>query len=675
MKTQSPNKPELLAPAGSIESFHAAIEGGADAVYLGLNDFNARLRANNFSMKALSYLVPFAHVRRVKLYVTLNTLIKQAELGPLIHTLYQLEQIGVDAIIAADFGLIDIARTFFPKLKLHASTQMTIHNSTGLRQAEKLGLRRAILSRELTLQEIASLCKTTSVELELFVHGALCYGISGLCLASSYLGGSSGNRGRCTQVCRRKFKTAGGSGYLFSPDDLCALDFLPQINACGAIQSLKIEGRMKGPDYVFTVVKAYRMALDDPEKLPEAKELAAHDFGRHKTSFFLNGLRTPGIIDASRPSGTGELIGKIRELRQNAIVVASKATLLANDRIRIQPHNGFEGETGMVLHAATDETGIAIVLKKTVPCSTGDTVYLIGRRGNSSRSDLRCNTGGSVPVAFKPECPFINKVIASYSAAQRLITAPRRDILWIKIDDVSWLDHLHATPCQRIVLACGRQEMASLLEDAARLKSCRSRLVPSLPPFIPEHELGSWRVTIDCFKKAGIETWSCSNIGHPLLFDKGFTLIADAAIACLNRASQKAILSQRFSFFTYSYEDDYLNIKPCGSERGIACLYTTVPLFISRIHPAIKPGEPLCDHHHNRFITSPAHGLHYLLAQKPFCLTHRRKKLSGIGIRNFIIDLCFRNVDPGFLQTLIDCYRNGTRLPDSGVFNFKAGLK
>lgn len=394
MKTQSPNKPELLAPAGSIESFHAAIEGGADAVYLGLNDFNARLRANNFSMKALSYLVPFAHVRRVKLYVTLNTLIKQAELGPLIHTLYQLEQIGVDAIIAADFGLIDIARTFFPKLKLHASTQMTIHNSTGLRQAEKLGLRRAILSRELTLQEIASLCKTTSVELELFVHGALCYGISGLCLASSYLGGSSGNRGRCTQVCRRKFKTAGGSGYLFSPDDLCALDFLPQINACGAIQSLKIEGRMKGPDYVFTVVKAYRMALDDPEKLPEAKELAAHDFGRHKTSFFLNGLRTPGIIDASRPSGTGELIGKIRELRQNAIVVASKATLLANDRIRIQPHNGFEGETGMVLHAATDETGIAIVLKKTVPCSTGDTVYLIGRRGTAP--DLTC---GAIPAA------------------------------------------------------------------------------------------------------------------------------------------------------------------------------------------------------------------------------------------------------------------------------------
>ena len=130
-----------------------------------------------------------------------------------------------------------------------------------------------------------------------------------------------------------------------------------------------------------------------------------------------------------------------------------------------------------------------------------------------------------------------------------------------------------------------------------------------------------------------------------------------------------------FSSFTYSYEDDYLNIKATASQNGIVYLFSTVPLFISRINPAVKPADPLSDPHDNRFFTSTAHGLHYLLAQKPLCLTHRRKKLSELGIRNFIIDLSFREVDPAFLRTLIDCYKTGTRLPGSSVFNFKAGLK
>jgi putative protease len=525
------------------------------------------------------------------------------------------------------------------------------------------------------LQEIGLLCRTTSVELEIFVHGALCYSISGLCLASSFLGGSSGNRGRCTQVCRRKFKTGGATGYFFSPDDLCALDFLPQIKACDAVRSLKIEGRMKGPDYVYSVVKAFRMALDDPENLPAAKELAACDFGRRKTAFFLGGLRNPGIIDASEQSGMGELIGKIISCGQNIIVVASSAAIALNDRIRVQPETGFEGEAASVLHAEKCGDRISIVLKKPVACSPGDRVYLTGRKVNEFRFSASGDTDAIVPAVFKPACQFVGRVIASYRSDSRHETATQRETLWIKIDDASWLDHLHATPCQRLILASGQKEMDSLLADPVHFKSWRSRLVPSLPPFISENELQSWRELIGRFKTAGVTTWFCSNIGHRLLFDKGFTLIADAPIACLNRASQKAVLSQGFSFFTYSYEDDYLNIKSSGSEKGLACLYAAVQLFISRIHPAVRQGGLLSDPHDNRFFTASAHGLHYLLSQKPLCLTHRRKKLSELGIRNFIIDLCFSKVDPGLLQTIIDCYRNGTRLPDSSVFNFKAGLK
>jgi putative protease len=670
-----PPAPELLAPAGSIESFHAAIEAGADAVYLGLGEFNARLRAKNFSMKTLSYLVPFAHSRKVKLYVTLNTLVKQAELEPLVHTLFQLEQIGVDAVIVADLGLIDIARARFPKLRLHASTQMTIHNSVGVRQAEMLNIRRVILSRELTLEEITQIRRKASVEVEIFVHGALCYGISGLCLASSFLGGSSGNRGRCTQVCRRKFKTAATAGYFFSPDDLCALDFLPQIKAAG-VHSLKIEGRMKGPDYVYPVVKAWRMALDNTDNLPAAKELAATGLGRPATAFFLGGAHNPGIIDAREQPGTGRLLGKVIAVQRDGIIVDADATvaLFANDRIRIQPQDGFEGESASVQQATPGESGLSIVLKKSVACSAGDTVYLTGRQDSGTAFERMRGVSGVVPAPFTSACPSAGSIVASYRS-EIAAAKGQRETLWIKIDDLSWLDHLHATPCQRLVLAVDRKDTESLLGDAIRFKTWRSRLVIAPPPFIAEREFPLWRALIDRLKKAGIATGMCSNIGHRRLFGDGWALFADAPFGCLNRASRKALHAMGFSLVTRSIEDDYLNIKASAAPDDIVCLFAAVPLFISRIHPAVRPGVPLTDPHDNRFFTAEVHGLHYLLAQKPLCLTHRRKKLSELGVRNFLVDLCFTRVDPDYLQKVIGCFRDGTRMPDTSAFNFKAGLK
>ena len=663
---------ELLAPAGSIDSFHAAIEAGADAVYLGLTDFNARLRAENFSVKTLSYLVPYAHDRNVRIYVALNTLIKQEDFEPVGHVLYQLDRIGIDALIVADLGLIDMARTFFPKLRLHASTQMAIHNSIGVKQAEKLGLQRAVLSRELTLEEVGTLGKTASIELELFVHGALCYSISGLCLASSFLGGSSGNRGRCTQVCRRNFKTASSQGYFFSPKDLCTIDFLPEIRAYGAVRSLKIEGRMKGPDYVYTVVRAYREALDRPDKIPYVNKPIIRDFGRRKSPFFLEGLRSPGIIDAREPPGTGEFLGEVIGTRHNAVIVASTAKVSPNDRVRIQPKNGFEGESAIVRETTREGDHIAVILKKPVVCTPGDSVYLTGIHESGAHYNRSRGVTGTLPVKYNPICPIISSITASYRPPT---LQPQRETLWIKIDDLSWLDHLHATPCQRLLLACGKEAMKSLIDDQARLKQWRSRLVPAFPPFIPDNELGEWRLLIDRLQKAGVASWNCSNIGHRLFLNKGQTLIADSPLACLNRASQKTLLSMGFTYFTYSLEDDYLNIKAAASPLALVYLFSTPPLFISRIHPAIKPGTPFSDPHNNRFITAEANGLHYLLPLKPFCITHRREKLSELGIKNFIIDLSFRKADPEYLQTVMDGYKNGVRLSETSVFNFKAGLK
>lgn len=184
-------KPELLAPAGSLESFNAAIEAGADAIYLGVGEMNARLRARNFSVKNLSYLVNQAKKNQVKIYVTVNTLVKQDELTSVLNLLFQFQQLKVDAIIVQDLGIVHLARTYFPDLTMHASTQMVIHNSVGLQAACDLGIKRAVLSRELTFDEIKRIKQNSPIELEVFIHGALCYSVSGLCLASSYIGGWS----------------------------------------------------------------------------------------------------------------------------------------------------------------------------------------------------------------------------------------------------------------------------------------------------------------------------------------------------------------------------------------------------------------------------------------------------------------------------------------------------
>ena len=379
-------KPELCAPAGSIESFHAAVTAGADAVYLGLTDFNARLRAENFTAKTLSWLVPYAHKHNVKLYVTLNTLVKQAEIGPVAHMLYQLEQIGIDALIVADRGVIDMARKNFPRLRLHASTQMVIHNSAGARAAARLGLRRAVLSRELTLEEVRRIKKTASIELEVFVHGALCYGVSGLCLASSFLGGSSGNRGRCTQVCRRKFRSGDGEGFYFSPNDLCAVSVVPELAGAG-VAALKIEGRMKNAAYVHTVVSAYRKVIDGSCTVEEAQSLLEGDLGRRKTAFFLGGVRDSGIITAAIRSGVGELIGSVVEAGKDRIVVATEGghAPAAGDRVRIQPESGFEGTAADVRSVTGDAGRLCITLKATTDCKAGDAVFLVGRRKDAAR--------------------------------------------------------------------------------------------------------------------------------------------------------------------------------------------------------------------------------------------------------------------------------------------------
>jgi U32 family peptidase len=670
---ESLKKPELLAPAGSIESFHAAIDAGADAVYLGLTEFNARLRAKNFTVKTLSFLVPYAHAKRRKIYVTLNTLVKQAELEPCVHLLHQLSQIGVDAIIVQDLGIADICRRAFPRLKVHASTQMAIHNSLGLKAAGDFGIHRVVLSRELTIDELSAIRRKSTLELEVFVHGALCYCFSGLCLASSFLGGSSGNRGRCTQVCRRPFKVSGVSGLFYSPADYCALLYIDKLINIG-INSFKIEGRMKNEDYVFSTVAAYRKAIDNPKESSAAAESMDADLGRRKCSFFLDGVRQESIIDPTGPSGTGIPIGTIEIRTGPMITVVSDQTVSAGDFVRIQPESGFEGKTYRVAQSEKIEGKLKIELKGDVECNVGDSVY-VTRHAASVNIGKRRNPVLQKSISFSQFYPKAKALLQSYFPQKSFGHHSARRSLSLIIDDPEWLGMIDPTRIDGLVTAFERKDVEKYLIQEKIPEVWQKKIILRMPPFVAEADMEFWKNAVRALAQKGIRRVMCANIGQLTLLDQSVAMDSDSWLWCFNRATQKALFERGVRHFSYSIEDDFPNMRSAASQKGLVYLYCHVPLFISRIKPAVAIGEKCKDSFNNEFFTVEKDGLYYLVAKKPLCLFQRRKKLEEAGINSFIIDLSFCKPESRFLKDMIQHYEHEGKVEGSGMFNFKLGIR
>ena len=354
MKT---NQVELLAPAGNMAALHAAVAGGADAVYLGLETFNARRGADNFTLETLREACDFAHLRGVSIYVTMNTIILPDEVGEALECVRQAYRAGADGFIVQDIGLAaEISRTL-PEASLHLSTQMNTHNLAGVRAAARLGAERITLAREVSLDEIALLCAAAAeegMEVEVFAHGALCVCYSGQCFMSSMIGGRSANRGMCAQACRLPYelqnkalqKSLPSPGdHLLSPQDLCTVDRVDDLVAAG-VASLKIEGRMKSPEYVFAVTSVYRKALDaalakenaaitdaDRDRLTDA-------FSRGFTTAYLDGKRGNDIMSYQRPNNRGLFLGRVDEVRDGAAYLKSAHALTEGDVLEFWTRKG-----------------------------------------------------------------------------------------------------------------------------------------------------------------------------------------------------------------------------------------------------------------------------------------------------------------------------------------------
>ena len=346
-------KPELLAPVGNQESLVAAIEAGCDAVYLSGTMFGARKFAKNFNNEELKLAIEYAHKYKVKVYVTVNTLIYEEEVEEFLNYIDFLHKSNVDALIMQDIGMMDLVRKTYPNLSIHASTQMHIHNLEGTKFMENLGLERVVLARETSYEDIKKIKEKTNIELEIFIHGALCMCYSGQCLMSSLIGGRSGNRGSCTQCCRLPYdlisdnKKINKDKYLLSTKDLNSIDNLYKLLELN-IDSLKIEGRMKSPEYVYQVVKIYRTIIDNyylnkKTNIEEEIKKLQIIFNRKFTKGFLFNEENNNFINPYRPNHMGIEIGKVIDYKNGfaKILLSDNLSLLDGIRIIDKSDNGF----------------------------------------------------------------------------------------------------------------------------------------------------------------------------------------------------------------------------------------------------------------------------------------------------------------------------------------------
>lgn len=379
---------ELLSPAGEINSFKSAIENGANAIYMGTTIHNARVMANNFSVEEYIDCIHYAHIRGVKVYLTLNTLVYDDEIEEAMKLLIKLYSHGLDAVIIQDIGLLDCIKKVLPDIDVHASTQMSVHNLEQVKYMEKLGFSRVVLARELTLKEIEYICKNSNIEIEVFVHGALCVSVSGQCLMSSMIGSRSGNRGKCAGPCRVKYniyengKKIYGDRYLLSKKDIFGLDYIHKLIDIG-ITSLKIEGRSKSPEYVGLVTDKYRKCIDDVVDDIDRKQLHQMFIRTGESSGYFEKVVAKESISENTPKNTGLKLGTILATRKHYIKVMLEENIDLHDGIEINSEGNIastivtciKNERFVTINKEVEKGNIVWLgdIPKTV--KIGDTVY------------------------------------------------------------------------------------------------------------------------------------------------------------------------------------------------------------------------------------------------------------------------------------------------------------
>ncbi|MBQ7620308.1 MAG: U32 family peptidase [Treponema sp.] len=708
---------ELLAPAGNVESLDAAIGEGADAVYLGLKTFNARLRSSNFSFREFEGAVSSLHKKGKKIYVTVNTVCEERETERLYRFLAYLNRVGPDGLIVQDYGVIRMCQEFFPNLALHASTQMNVESAAAVNLLGKEGFKRAVLARELGLEEIKEIKAKTNVELEVFAHGALCVSESGLCLFSSFLGGKSANRGMCAQACRRLYTTESGggnfSGYYFSPCDLQLIDKVPDLVEAG-VESFKIEGRMKSADYVGSVVAAYRYVMDHwqenkKEAVAAAKRILATDFARSKTSYWYNfksvqeGVEKAGaeILNPNQAGGTGIYLGKISstkaapdELKEAAKAAAEKSggqkdfrVQLAlikggsyspdpGDSIRIHKKNDAGRASHKVKHSEYDDQG-RLWIDVPAGFGEGDEVYLLQTKSMSKRYQ-RVLPNDLGPFNHQPRDELLPVMDLTPVQKKELDYFPEG--LYVQVSSIADVFAAQALNPVRLILELNSETLSDLLGKKTVLPFSKKQTILSLDPFCPQGIEEKQIEQIGALTEMGYGVFVANNLAQvSVLRQKGAKAIAGPYLYTFNRWAVSWLENQNIGAFISPYENSKKNLEgvfePKLRDRVLLPIYAYPALFRMRFKlPKDYDFTYFSDKEEVNFKVNSTVDGSFVMPEAPFSIADKTGSLKSEGFRRFLVDFSKTKVGRQEVKAVQQSLARQQPLEGVSRFNWKEGF-
>ena len=728
---------ELLAPAGSAETFRAALNGGADAIYVGAPGFNARNLARDLRLEEIAAMIRHCRGLNKKLFVATNSLVLEAELPQLLELLALLAELRPDGLIVQDLGLIRLVRRYFPELSLHASTLTLAHNSQAVRYLADLGCRRVVLARELTVREIAAIAaRRGDTEIEVFIHGAMCFSYSGLCLFSSFLGGKSGLRGRCVQPCRRAYGEVGrgrgdregGSRYLFSMNDLSGLAALPELLAT-PISSLKIEGRQRSANYVEKVVSAYRLVLDAPaegreEAVLRARTLIDEAMSRRTGSGYFLSPQPPEAISPYHSGNMGMHLGRFGSVKkaggEQVCRFVLKGALAVGDRLRL--HREPSGER-VAFRVKTLFVGADPVSR----ASGGDKVSLalppdFAMAGDSHVEVYKVDggeAGSSQPLAGTVEAS------ADLANLRRKLARPLGDLLerlglpaeaqtrtestgggrpwrspgrqaalewWLKTDALKMVLDRSISP-DRYLLPLTRQLLSRVAKSKNGLgKNIRS-VVWALPPLLGEGELARLGQQVGVLLRSGFRAFQLGHLSQVGLFaGEKARLYADytcnlsnsqamgmaAELGLVGAQASIELDRQALAHLLAGCKAAAAPDRQGGKRGGLAVgltVYGTPPLFTSRLAPAHFPYQrPIRSPKDEHYHLKKVEGGTITVADKPFSLLPYQQELVEFGLDYAVVDITGASPSTRTLEELRERLANSGRYGKLPTFNYLGKL-
>ncbi|MBR6062503.1 MAG: U32 family peptidase, partial [Spirochaetales bacterium] len=661
-----------------------------NAVYVGTKDFNARQRAKNFAYKELEIAVNTLHNMGRKLYVTVNTVFEEWEVNRVYNLLKYLNAIGTDGIIVQDLGILQMIRdNNLTTLPIHASTQMNVSNVRGVNLLSGLGVKRVVVSRELTFDEVRTIVQNTTTEIEMFIHGALCISGSGLCQFSGYFGGKSANRGQCTQACRRIYiDECEEQKYYFSPKDLMLLDKIPQIVEAG-VKSLKIEGRMKNPDYVASVTAAYRYMIDNcandyEAALRQAKSIMAGELSRQKTHFFFDGRDNKDFLSLTQTGEQGILVGRIGAVDDEcmptvSLTFSADMNIDKGDMIRIHSRSRDRSDSYKVTSADNDGQthSVTVESKPTSSINVGDELYLFRKADTDNKyaSLLKFN----LPIYHHPGVTDIASAHKDKLSKGSYRSKRLTDGVFIKINKFAQFFLVQAFKPKKIIFSLTRNNCVELLSNIRKVPFRMEDIIVELPPFLRQDDETWMAETIASLKKLRISTFIVNNVSEIAYFreDKESVLIGGQYLYTFNSFAVELLLKQHITYFIppleISKKNFYDLLDIFGANIFILNIFTFPVLFQINANLKTHP-DKLHDMRNNNFFVIRENQTTRVIPDVPFSLLDKQPLLTKNNIRKVIVDLCDVSLSKSDYKNLVKRLASNQNTERFTRFNWNDGF-